>query len=165
MTITRPTALFALALSLATAPAAATTPTKDKPTMHDLEGLKRAEQIWVESLQTADAKRLATIIDAGFVFIGPDGEVEKRDAYLAGYEALPKMGVVVERIELSEVETRVLGEIGIVTGRAVARVKLQGAPLTEDVRFTRVYRRAPGGWQMVTGQGTRITPPPPSAKR
>jgi ketosteroid isomerase-like protein len=163
MTIARPAAFIALSvLALSANP----TNAKDKPTMQDITGLKNAERVWVESLETADAKRLATIIDERFVFIGPDGEVEKRDAYLAGYAALPQLGVVVEGIDLSEVEIRVLGEIGIVTGRAVARVKMQGAPLTEDVRFTRVYRRSAGGWQMVTGQGTRITPPAPaSAKR
>ena len=55
------------------------------------------------------------------------------------------MGVVVERIDMDEVEFRVLGEVGIVTGRVVARVKMQGAPMQENVRFTRVYRRAAAG--------------------
>ena len=71
---------------------------------------------------------------------------------------MPKMGVVVERIDMDEVEFRVLGEVGIVTGRVVARVKMQGAPMQENVRFTRVYRRSTAGWQMVAGQGTRIAP-------
>jgi ketosteroid isomerase-like protein len=132
----------------------------DKGLTRDLEDLKRAERTWVESLQTGDARRLATIIDEKFTFIGPDGELEKREAYLAGYEAMPKMGVVVERIDMDEVEMRVLGDIGIVTGHVVAHVKMQGAPLKENVRFTRVYRRAGRAWLMTAGQGTRITPPP-----
>jgi ketosteroid isomerase-like protein len=128
----------------------------------DVEALRRAEQNWADSLKTGDARRLATIIDAQLTFIGPDGELEKRDAYLAGYEAMPKMGVVVERIDMDEIEIRVLGDVGIVTGHVVARVKMQGNAMVENVRFTRVYRRAPGGgWQMVAGQGTRITPPAP----
>ena len=153
-TILVATALFAAACGFAYAgPAGA-------PRATDVEGLKRAERTWADSLQTGDARRLATIIDAQFTFIGPDGEVEKRDAYLAGYEAMPKMGVTVERIDMDEVEIRVLGDVGIVTGHVVARVKMQGAPLVENVRFTRVYRRGANGWQMVAGQGTRIAPPP-----
>ena len=72
------------------------------------------------------------------------------------------MGVVVERIDMDQVAVRVLGEVGIVTGHVVARVKVQGAPVVENVRFTRVYRRAGGngGWQMVAGQGTRIAQGP-----
>jgi ketosteroid isomerase-like protein len=131
----------------------------------DIEDLERAEQIWADSLKSGDARRLATIIDAQFTFIGPDGELEKREAYLAGYEALPKMGVVVERIDMDQLELRVLGDVGIVTGHVVARVKMQGNAIVENVRFTRVYRRASGnsaGWQMVAGQGTRIAPAPPT---
>jgi ketosteroid isomerase-like protein len=128
----------------------------------DVDQLKRAEGTWADSLRTGDARRLATIIDAQFTFIGPEGELEKRDAYLAGYEAMPKMGVVVERIDMDEVEYRVLGDVGIVTGRVLARVKMQGNLLQEHVRFTRVYRRSPEGWQMVAGQGTRIAPGAPA---
>lgn len=124
----------------------------------DIENLKRAERTWAESLEAGDARRLATIIDAGFTFIGPDGQLEMREAYLAGYEALPKMGIVVEHIDMDEVEYRVLGDVGIVTGHVLARVKVQGAPVVENVRFTRVYSRSPQGWQMVAGQGTRIAP-------
>ena len=137
---------------------AARSPRTEKTTMNDIETLKRAENTWAESLKTGDVTRLATIIDDRFTFIGPDGEIEKRDAYLGGYAAMSKMGVVVERIDMDEVELRVLGDVGIVTGRVLARVKMQGAPMQENVRFTRVYRRGAAGWQMVTGQGTRITP-------
>jgi ketosteroid isomerase-like protein len=146
---------FAGACSQGDAASAAGT---ERQTMRDIENLKRVEQTWADSLKTGDARRLATIIDAQFTFIGPDGELEKRDAYLAGYEALPKMGVAVERIDMDEVEFRVLGDVGIVTGHVVARVKMQGNGIVENVRFTRVYRRtsANGGWQMVAGLGTRI---------
>lgn len=129
-----------------------------RPRAADVDSLKRAERTWVESLETGDARRLATIIDADFTFIGPDGQLEKRTAYLAGYEALSKMGIAVERIDMDEIEYRVLGDVGIVTGHVLAQVKVQGAPVLENVRFTRVYRRSGQGWQMVAGQGTRITP-------
>ena len=143
---------------------AARSPRTEKTAMTDIDTLKRAETIWAESLKTGDVTRLATIIEDKFTFIGPDGEVEKRDAYLGGYAAMAKMGVVVERIDMDEVELRVLGDVGIVTGRVLARVKMQGAPMQENVRFTRVYRRSPGGWQMVAGQGTRIAPQAAPAK-
>jgi ketosteroid isomerase-like protein len=152
--------LFTGACSLANAspPAAGRSTGTEKQTMNDIEDLKRAEKTWADSLRTGDARRLATIIDTQFTFIGPDGELEKRDAYLAGYEALPKMGVVVERIDMDEVEYRVLGDVGIVTGHVLARVKMQGNAIVENVRFTRVYHRSSrgGAWQMVAGQGTRI---------
>lgn len=131
---------------------------------HDIEGLKHAEQTWARSLTESDAKLLATIIDAQFSFIGPDGQVENREAYLAGYEAMEKMQVKVGSIDMDQVAYRVLGDVGIVTGHVLAKVEMQGQPLTEDVRFTRVYRRSDQGWKMVAGQGTRIAAGPPAGR-
>ena len=123
----------------------------------DVETLKQAEQIWSKSLTSGDPKLLATIIDPEFSFIGPDGEYEEKGAYLAGYEQLPKLGVRVESIDIDDSKFRVLGDVAIVTGHVLAKLKMQNNPITENVRFTRVYRRSQKGWQMVAGQGTRIT--------
>lgn len=138
-------------------------PTTEGQLMTDIDSLKHVEKIWVDSLTSGDAKLLATIIDNQFTFIGPDGQFEERATYLGGYEQMAKLGVVVESIDVSDVKYRVLDQVGIVTGHVVAKVMMQGAPLVEDVRFTRVYRRSPSGWQMIAGQGTRIAsqPPPP----
>ena len=130
--------------------------TQEQMQMKDIEALKQAEQVWVTSLKTADAKLLASLIDDRFTFIGPDAQVEDRKAYLAGYEGMTEAGIEVEGIDLSELEFRVLDEVGIVTGRVSARVTMQGAPIVENVRFTRVYRRTTDGWRMMAGQGTRI---------
>ena len=130
--------------------------TSNSSNMKDIEALKHAEQVWAESLTTADARLLATLIDDPFTFISPDGQVEDRKAYLAGYEGMTEAGIAVQSIDLSELDFRVLGEIGIVTGRVAARVTMQGTPIVEDVRFTRVYRRTGPGWRMIAGQGTRI---------
>jgi ketosteroid isomerase-like protein len=134
--------------------------TQEEIQMKDIEALKQAEQIWVTSLKTADAKLLATLIDDRFSFIGPDAQVEDRKAYLAGYQGMKEAGIEVEGIDLSELEFRVLDEVGIVTGRVAARVTMQGTPIVENVRFTRVYRRTADGWRMMAGQGTRIPEAP-----
>ncbi len=158
-------ALLALGCSQAAASepdAPGRAPLSESQIMEDIQALKEVEQIWVKSLTDGDAKLLGTIIDREFTFIGPDAQVEAREAYLAGYEAMPQLGVVVEGIDMSDLQFRVLEEVGIVTGRVVARVKMQGNPLVEDVRFTRVYRRTSQGWKMIAGQGTRIPEAAPS---
>jgi hypothetical protein len=126
------------------------------PMDRDVETLKQAEQVWAKSLTSGDPKLLATIIDAEFSFIGPDGEYEEKGAYLAGYEQLPKLGVRVESVDIDDSKFRVLDNVAIVTGHVLAKLKVQNDAVTENVRFTRVYRRSPKGWQMVAGQGTRI---------
>jgi len=129
-----------------------------KESTADLEGLRQAERTWVRALETGDAALLATFIDEEMSFIGPDGQVEDHDAYLAGYRALPSMGVKVEKIDVDEMKIRVLGDTGVVTGHVVARVQMRGDSMVEDVRFTRVYQRRGSHWRMVAGQGTRLAP-------
>ena len=131
-----------------------------QPAIHQLED---AERTWVRALVTANPDLLAALIDDEFSFIGPDGEFEDRAAYLAGYRALPAHGVAVESIDMDDVKIRVLGDTGVVTGRVVAKVKVQSELVVEDVRFTRVYKRRGSDWRMIAGQGTRLITPPATA--
>jgi ketosteroid isomerase-like protein len=126
----------------------------------DLAGLQQAERTWVRALEGGDPALLETIVDDPCSFIGPDGEFEDRAAYLGGYRALPSLGVKVEKIDVDQVQMRVLGDTGVVTGHVLARVKTPEKTIVEDVRFTRVYRRHPQGWRMIAGQGTRLAPAP-----
>ena len=136
------------------APAAPATPTPE------LRQLWDAEQIWVRALTTSRPALLEQLVDAEFSFIGPDGQYEDRETYLAGYRALASQGISVLGIDLHDVKLRNLGQTGVVTGRVVARVEMGGQTIVENVRFTRVYARRGGGWRMVAGQGTRIAPAP-----
>ena len=44
--------------------------------------------------------------------------------------------------------------------RVIAKLTMKDQPITENVRFTRVYQRSQSGWLMVSGQGTRLAPTP-----
>jgi len=156
----------ALAGSLALAVMALASIAKAKATKEstaDRQGLEQAERTWVRALETGDARLLETFVDDEMSFIGPDGQVEDHDAYLAGYRALPSMGVKVQKIDVDEMKVRVLGDTGVVTGHVMARVQMHGDTIVENVRFTRVYQRRGSRWRMVAGQGTRLAPPPDSA--
>lgn len=154
---TTPTLLVAGALWLAALGVSA----EDSANAGDLEQLAQAERSWQRALETGDVRLLERFVDDACTFIGPDGQLEEREAYLAGYRELPKLGVRVNKISMDQVKMRVLGDTAIVTGHVVAQLSVQGQPMVEDVRFTRVYARRGERWRMVAGQGTRIAPPPP----
>jgi ketosteroid isomerase-like protein len=149
-----PTILAVAALWLG-APAARA----EQPTLaRDLERLAEAERTWQRALETGDVRLLESFVDDACTFIGPDGQYEERAAYLEGYRQLPSMGVRVTKISMDQVKMRVLGNSAIVTGHVIAELLVQGNPIVEDVRFTRVYARRGAKWRMVAGQGTRLTP-------
>jgi ketosteroid isomerase-like protein len=149
-----PTVLAVAALWLGAPSARAETPGLAR----DLERLAEAERMWQRALETGDVRLLESFVDDACTFIGPDGQFEERAAYLDGYRMLPSMGVRVKKISIDQVKTRVLGNNAIVTGHVIAELLVQGSPVVEDVRFTRVYARRGAKWRMVAGQGTRITP-------
>ena len=140
-------------------PAPAVSRAPESASARDVRQLWDAEHTWVRSLETADAALLGRLVDTEFSFIGPDGELEDREAYLAGYRQLAERHVQVQKIDLQEVKFRLLGDTAVVTGRVQAKVKMGETPIVEDVRFTRVYQRRGERWRMVAGQGTRLAPP------
>ena len=151
----RETARFSPRSSASPAPRPA-----EAPGARDLRQLPEAERTWVRSLETGDAALLGRLVDDEFSFIGPDGEYEDREAYLAGYQQLAERHIRVQKIELDDVKFRLLGATGIVTGHVLAQVKMGDMPIVEDVRFTRVYQRRGERWRMVAGQGTRVPTAP-----
>jgi hypothetical protein len=51
-----------------------------------------------------------------------------------------------------------MGCTAVMTGRGAFLVELDGKEMTVDLRFTNVWARRDGAWQMVAWQATRIPP-------
>ena len=61
-------------------------------------------------------------------------------------------------IENDDVKVRVYGDTAVVTGRSKStRAARDNALVTGQVRFTRVYTKQSGRWQVVAAQSTPIT--------
>ena len=59
-------------------------------------------------------------------------------------------------VEPSDVKAQDLGDTVVLTGVAQIKVTANGAANAFGVRFTDVYARRDGRWQMVTWQSTRL---------
>jgi len=60
-------------------------------------------------------------------------------------------------IDNGEIVVRVFGETAVVTGRSTTKREGQGGEiLTRQVRFTRVYAKPKGRWQVVSAHNTLI---------
>ena len=67
-----------------------------------------------------------------------------------------------DRFDAEDLAVRVYGKTAEVTGRSVPRgTDSRGQAITGEYRFTRVWVRRDGRWQVVAFQGTRISPPLP----
>ena len=59
-------------------------------------------------------------------------------------------------VEPSDVKAQDLGDTVVLTGIAQIKVTANGNPLAFGVRFTDVYAKRDGRWQMVTWQSTKL---------
>ena len=53
---------------------------------------------------------------------------------------------------------RIYGEVAVVTGRATPKGVADGREFVDPVRYSRVYVKRDGRWQVVLFQQTRIAP-------
>ena len=92
--------------------------------------------------------------------INPDGSITTKAKLL---ELLKDGSFKIMSIENDEVVVRVYGEGGdaaIVTGRSTTkRAGPGGEVLARQVRFTRVYAKSKGQWQVVSAHNTLIAKP------
>ena len=71
-------------------------------------------------------------------------------------DAMMSGATVYTGIEPSDVKAQDLGDAVVLTGIAQIKVVSNGTPNAFGVRFTDVYAKRNGGWQMVTWQSTRL---------
>jgi ketosteroid isomerase-like protein len=71
-------------------------------------------------------------------------------------DAMVSGATVYAGVEPSDVKAQDLGDAVVLTGIAQIKVISNGTPNAFAVRFTDVYARRAGRWQMVTWQSTRL---------
>jgi hypothetical protein len=86
-----------------------------------------------------------------YTSINPDGILRNREELLSLFTS---GAVKYDAVEVSDLDVRVVGNMGILTGRSSPRQQFMGKIMGGPVRFTRVYVRYPRGWKLVASQST-----------
>jgi ketosteroid isomerase-like protein len=134
-------ALLAAAIAAATGASPRTTSPR--------EALIRLERRWVEALERRDAQAVGAILADDFVDTTYRGERRTRREALAGLTS-PQRARTTQ--ELSDLEARVYGTTGIVTG--INTVTGRNPDFSARLRFTDVFVKSNGVWKAVAAQET-----------
>jgi hypothetical protein len=118
------------------------------------QALLKIDNARLEVLQKGDAAALDKMLGRELTYVRPDGSVWDRATYL---DAVRSGKLKFTAIKHSEVKARVIGDVGIITGRSDASLTeagrgQQGGP----ARYANVYAREKGEWKLVLMQVTRI---------
>src|SRR5215470_4244635 len=94
----------------------------------------------------ADAVALERIYAADFIGIGPSGAVRTKPQVISDF----KSGELkFQTITTDEVQVRIYGNTAVETGRSTMNGKDKGKSVPRDNRFTRVWVKQEGHWQLV----------------
>ncbi|MDJ1481459.1 nuclear transport factor 2 family protein [Cytophagaceae bacterium YF14B1] len=108
-----------------------------------------------EMMVHKDTKGLSEILGEDLVYIHANGVLEKKSQFL---ETLDKGKTLYQSIQSEEVGIRVIGDAAVINGVATVRVWTAGQTLDMHLRYTDVYVRRNGKWQLISWQSTRIQP-------
>jgi ketosteroid isomerase-like protein len=100
-----------------------------------------------------DLRGVDTLLAPELTYIHSDGGLESKTQFLA---TLQTGRLRYRTIDPSELEARVYGNVGVVTGRSRMGVRAGRKLLQFSIRFTAMYRRVGNGWLLVAWQATRI---------
>jgi hypothetical protein len=90
-----------------------------------------------------------------FVYTGVRGEVKTKTDILA---ELMASDLQFEVLKFDDVCVRVYGDAAVATGRATTKGRSKQGEISGEFRYTRVYVKRLGAWQLVAFQGTPLAP-------
>ena len=101
----------------------------------------------------ADVKAMDKIMADDYVWIAISGETGGKKDTLAGLHTEKPKGVTIAMTD-SEMKYRIYGDTGIVTGVRAISFTMDGKTQKSIGRFTEVWLKRKGHWQIVSLQGT-----------
>jgi ketosteroid isomerase-like protein len=115
--------------------------------------LSQIEQRLAKALVEGDLQTYNSFLAEDWTTIDVTGRVLSKSQVM---QELARKERRIEAATIDEIRVRELGEVAVVTGRTRATGSYQGKRSTVVLRFTDVFARREGQWQVVASQGTQV---------
>ena len=107
----------------------------------------------MQAMARKDVATLQAVLAEDLVYTHSSARLDTKKSLI---DNMVKGTTVYTGVEPSEVKAQDLGDSVVLTGLCKINVVANGTPNAFTVRFTDVYARRNGRWQMVTWQSTRL---------
>lgn len=107
-------------------------------------------------MQAMAAKDIATLNEVladDLIYTHSSARLDTKQSLIGNMQS---GSTVYQSVEPSEVKAQDLGDAVVLTGVAHIKVNSGGKPMAFGVRFTDVYAKRGGKWQMVSWQSTKL---------
>ena len=119
--------------------------------------LKQLDQERIRAQIGADAAALGRLYADDFIGIGPSGTVRTKPQVIADFTS---GSLKFQSITTDDVQWRVYGDTAVETGRSTMDGQDRGKTVPRDNRFTRVWVKRHGHWQLVANHYSLLVTPP-----
>ena len=106
-----------------------------------------------KGLVTGDLAKVGKYLGDDLIYTHSSSVVDSKESYL---DSIRSGRVVYRQTERSDIRIKAYGCTGVMTGRGDFKVTLDGKDIDVPLRFTNVWVKRDGGWQMVAWEATRI---------
>jgi uncharacterized protein (TIGR02246 family) len=110
------------------------------------QAIRRLDDERIQAQIHADAAALGRIYAADFIGVGPSGTVRTKAQVISDFTS---GNLKFQSITTADVQVRVYGNTAVETGRSTMRGQDKGNSIPSDNRFTRVWVKQQGRWQLV----------------
>jgi ketosteroid isomerase-like protein len=107
----------------------------------------------MQAMAAKDVGTLEAVLADDLIYTHSSARLDTKRSLI---DAMVSGKTVYTGVEPSDVKAQDLGDTVVLTGVAQIKVTANGAANAFGVRFTDVYARRDGRWQMVTWQSTRL---------
>jgi ketosteroid isomerase-like protein len=107
----------------------------------------------MQAMAKKDVATLQAVLADDLVYTHSSARLDTKMSLITG---MTSGSTVYTSVEPSDVKAQDLGDTVVLTGLCQIKVVSNGTPNAFGVRFTDVYARRNGKWQMVTWQSTRL---------
>ena len=107
----------------------------------------------MRAMAAKDVETLEDLLADDLIYTHSSARLDTKRSLI---QAMVSGATVYTGVEPSDVKAQDLGDTVVLTGIAQIKVRANGNPLAFGVRFTDVYAKRDGRWQMVTWQSTRL---------
>ena len=107
----------------------------------------------MQAMAKKDVATLQSVLADDLIYTHSSARLDSKKSLI---DNMVSGSTVYTSVEPSDVKAQDLGDTVVLTGTCQIKVTLNGAPNAFGVRFTDVYARRDGRWQMVTWQSTRL---------
>ncbi len=107
----------------------------------------------MQAMAAKDFATLEAVLGDDLIYTHSSARMDTKKSIIANMQS---GSTVYTSVEPSDVQAQDLGDVVVLTGIARIKVTSNGTPNAFGVRFTDVYARRGGRWQMVAWQSTKL---------